>query len=500
MRSSRLLLPLTFLSLVATAIGVAACSGGGSGHGIDPCCAATGQTEVPPTAFAPSANAASASGYFARPFILSSESDCVTLDATGKPVLPLAPTFVGKKVPVDASGRYTLDIDATAIGRTVYVVISDASDNPLGIGATATESAALGDSYHLGPITFLSGTGESTLESAVWCSLLSAGGTGDLHFYDVKGFVTSAMAASFTGDLSGLTASTATYGDAIGDLTHLPTTLGVANASQIEQALYVLREKAETQVDECLDGVTPDANSGIDCATQDGFRRRRAELYRAWRFLHATSADGISALPFGPPPIALSFAQAVGFSFGVATSGGTTAFEVERRAQILRFEAIRKTINDNATALGLSTSGAVATDLAQLREASVEYTNPQDFLGTSSSIANDLLTNLQQDPNSTLNGSTSCIPGQILNSNGIPDVNAFIQNAPPTIALDQILVGLFTPNPAATSTVVSDVDAQLDNATNCPSLSGTAPATVTQRHAWRDIIVAASFAATPYPK
>jgi len=480
---------LVLVACAALAMIAAACTSRGGGGSVTPCCDATGQTETPPPALTSEGNAAS-NGYFAEPFIFPNDAtDCLTLDASSNPILPTSRKSVGKKVAVDATGRYTVAINAAALGFPVYVAITDASGSVKGVAVTSTESAATSDSYHLAPIRFLSGIGETTLEAALWCSLNVTGQVGDLHVFDVKAFVTSGMAATFTGDLAGMATNATKFSDAVGDFTRLPTALGGNTAGTVtEQAMIALREKAESDVDSCLDGTNPDTAT-IDCTTNDSFRATRAELYRGWRMVNVGTSDGITAMgPFTIEELSITLAQTYGFGM----SGTTVASEMDRRGQILRVEAARATIQSNATTLGLGAT-SIATALQKLdllREAAVEYTDPIAFSTTAQTVANSVLTTLQQDANANLLGG-GCDPTAIMNGSGVPTYDAFIQNAPANIAAIGILRGVFDPIAPASPTLVSQIDTQLQQSCTNP---------LADLVHWRNMTVAMSIIASPYPK
>lgn len=471
MRPSRFL--LVVLSIAVFVTFAAACAGGGGG--IAPCCEATGSTDQPTQGPAMTLADIPAGHLTAQPIVFDGAA-CVTLQGD-RPNLTGFHT-VGKADDVGLLGRYNVKIDKSAEGQQVYVLISDsAGARAIGFVPADEASSSVG-TYHVAPIhgsPSANHVGESTLESAYWCYVLTNNPS-------------EAQAA-------GAASIRAAIGPEIDDIfpvdTGLPAlepyiTAGskpadamVAFAPALKPAIRLTFDIAERMVDTCRDGNDPlNGTPGISCKLTDPDHDRLAEFYRGWAIAHV---GPLSGLTFGPgvAAVMVTVADQVNKNLPVGGAPGLGS-SVALRAEMFRLEGEAAGIEAEATALALPSANIAKfqSDIAGQRVAILQTSGvvAAKALALASTLLDDL------SANTAFGVDTSCSKVAIANAmqNNVSNTETSLTNASTT---QQILDAYLT-GPVGTGTLLDQADTQLQS---CASLSNQ----VERKH-WATIVVYAT--------
>lgn len=364
---------LLSVSALASLATIAACSGGpGGGNPSDPCCAASGQTEAPPSAFG-----ALSFERLAQPIAFLGTGSCLS---TSGGTLSLPPfEALGDEVEVGADGRYLVEIDEEGAGQRVFIRVFDRDEEDIetdrGIAALARIPIADPDApaIPVAPIRFgadPTALGESTLEIAVFCEMRNADQLQNLSFSDVRAVITSSFAAAYTGTDNVENAATGVtrYRHAINGVVNL--------ALENKDVLERLREEADALVDACR---SPEPPAGLDCSS-DG----RAEFYRYW-YMARRVDDADFALPL---PLVRSirehlqsFAQdmsdAISDSYGGDAITDPRDFELFRENHKIRLEIAAAALESAATCFGEGASDPDGDGICE-EGAVVDFDEPVD--------------------------------------------------------------------------------------------------------------------------
>ncbi len=339
---------IRFVTLWGCATALQACAGKGPQSGGDPCCAATGQVELPATfSFADAettyyAQAIHLPEIEASPGTGSGESACPEISEPGGEITFSAepdPASDKSLLVVDGNiGTYTVTIKDDFAGKPLHIRILDGEGKTLVMVALARPAAegTADDPIPVSPMVVASSElvdNESTLESIVACRLTEDEFEDLALLADVKAAISTELLgnlgdwdSSFVEELKTLIRDT--YLDGIQGISGAPAG---PNAEEQRQKFAALREAAEEEVDRARNEADP-----FDDAAQ-----RRAEFARyAWMARNAES----SGIDFGGNrrfhEHLQAFAQRFQLRFDSDDPNPATPRELAqyRTSQMLRFE------------------------------------------------------------------------------------------------------------------------------------------------------------------